>query len=121
VAGPQVTVEGADRLRRTLGTAGRKITKLAAANADVALGIVGAARPPRRTGRLAGSLSASSSDDEAVVSSGLVYAPVIEYGWAGHGIEATRFLRNAEESRRAATLKRYDRHCDDTVKTVKGV
>ena len=115
-----VTVHGADRLARTLNDAARKVKAMAAANRDVAAGIRNAAHPPVRSGRLASSLTATGTDTEATVSSGLVYAPVIEHGWARHNIEATNFLAQAETARRAETTKRYSDHCGDSIAGVKG-
>jgi hypothetical protein len=47
---------------------------------------------PKRTGRLASSVRAQPGRGEVAVASSLVYAGVIEHGWAAHGITAHPFL-----------------------------
>ena len=115
-----ITVRGVDRFQRTVGDAADQLRNLAVANRQVADGVRRAARPPRRTGRLAASLTVAASPTEATVSSGLVYAPVIEYGWAGHNIEPTGFLTEALDGRYAATVDVYGAVIDTAISNVKG-
>jgi phage gpG-like protein len=115
-----ITVRGADTLARTARAAARDLADLRAVNAAVARRIAAAANPPRRSGRLAASITPSSTATEAVVSSGLVYAPVQEYGWAAHGIEGRHFLQTAFDTQRAATVGAYDDAVNDAVRQIKG-
>jgi len=119
--GPTIEVRGADRLARTARAAARDLRDLAAANRRVADGIMRAARPPRRTGRLAASLTPSATATEATVSSPLVYAPVIEFGWPGHNIEATHFLADALDARYGPTVAIYADTVDQALAQVKGI
>ena len=115
-----ITIRGADRLARTTAAAADDIERLTAVNRKVADGIKAAANPPRRSGRLAGSLTAEATAGEATVSSGLVYAGVIEHGWAAHGISATNFLTEAARAKESASVKLYSDAVDDALKGVKG-
>lgn len=74
----KVEVKGADRLASTLTDASRELRAMAATNRAVASAILSAAHPPIDTGRLASSLTAEGTDTEAVVSSGVRYAPIQE-------------------------------------------
>lgn len=96
-----VQVIGADRLARTLLAAAEDLTHLDAATAKTSRAIQTRARTrtPKVSGRLASSLSATSTGTEAAVSSGVVYSAVIHYGWPGHNIRANPFLvPTAEET-----------------------
>jgi phage gpG-like protein len=119
--GVTIELRGADRLARTLAGAADDLRNLTAANRAAADGIARAAHPPRRSGRLASSITTSATATAATVGSSLVYAPVIEYGWAAHGIEATRFLTTAAENRKTATVGIYEDAVNDAVGSVKGV
>lgn len=90
----RVEVEGADTLARTLRGAADGLDELDGATAATGRLVKqrAAGKAPKLTGRLAGSLFVESSGDEVVVASDLVYAPVIHYGWAAHGIAAHPFL-----------------------------
>ena len=113
-------VDGADTLARTTAAAAKSLRDLTATNRAVAEGVAASASPPRRTGALAGSLSCSSSATESEVSSSLVYAGVIEYGWARHGIEATSFLTSAATGRDPASIDLYERAVNDALAKVRG-
>jgi hypothetical protein len=115
-----VTVKGADRFQRTAGRAARDLRDLTGVHRRVADRVRAAADPPRRTGALAASLVASATATEATVSSSLVYAPVIEHGWAGHGIEPARFLTRALEQTRTGTLDLYAAEANRAVASIKG-
>lgn len=118
--GLTIEVRGADRLTRTSYAAAKDVEDLTSVHQSVASGIKQAARPPRLTGRLAASITTEASATEATVSSGLVYAPVIEFGWPRHGIEATHFLTNALNARYAEIVNDYYDHVDGALADVKG-
>lgn len=116
------SVDGADRLARTLRTARAELVDLTATNRAVADAVAAAASAtaPRLTGALAGSLTVTSSATGSAVSSGLPYAGVIEYGWARHRIEPTLFLSSAAAGRDPASIDLYRRAVDDALAGVKG-
>ena len=93
-----VTVKGAKELRATMKQAGADMGEMKAAHARVAGIVAGAARPPRVSGRLAGSVRGAGQLRKAVVRAGgarVPYAGVIEYGWPARGIASDPFLRDA--------------------------
>lgn len=55
------------------------------------------AKAPKLTGRLAGSIQATNGTNEVTITagSGLEYAGVQEYGWAGHNIEGQHYMYRA--------------------------
>lgn len=95
-----VRVDGAARLQRTMRDAGRRLTRLRPAHRTAAQTISTAAarNAPRRTGRLAGSLTPTAGDDLATVASNQPSAGVIHWGWPGHNITANPFLTQAAEA-----------------------
>jgi phage gpG-like protein len=119
----QVVVEGMARFRVTLAAATARIqnpTKaLDTAGRLVAQG--GQVRAPVVTGRLAGSIRASTADGEAVIGSALPYAGVQEYGWAGHGIAAQPFLRPALDASEALVLRAMEADAQAALSIVKGI
>ena len=80
-------------------------TNLAAAG-DIARAIAAAA--PKVTGRLAGSFHATATREAGKVESDLVYAPVIEYGWAQHNIEPAHYVEEGVSAGTPAAERRYD-------------
>jgi hypothetical protein len=108
-----VRVEGARELRRELRALGADLGELTAANRRIAELVVPRARAMspntsgRGTGRLAESIAARATRTQARISSRLVYAPVIEYGWPAHGIEPTQFVQRAIEESRDAVVAAY--------------
>jgi len=110
---PAVTVDGADRLARTLRAAGRELADLTATNQRVAAGIVAVANPPRLTGRLAASLTPSATSTTATVTAaGVRYAVFVE--------ARTHFLARALEARATASLDLYADATDAALAKVKG-
>lgn len=94
MSGADVRVIGADTFRRTMGAAADDLGRMdRAADATGRLILTRArARAPKRSGRLSGSLTAKADGSDVAVGSGLVYAPVIHNGWAGHSIAPNPFL-----------------------------
>lgn len=63
---------------------------------------------PRRTGRLADSIRPGRAKAKAIVRAGsaaVPYAGVINYGWAGHNIDATHFLETALTNEQDAAVR----------------
>lgn len=95
---------------------------LTAANRAGAERIAAAASPPRKSGRLAASIQVTGAGPtEATVGSGLIYAPVIEYGWRAHGIEGRHFLASAADGQTTAVVDGYYRAVDGALAHVKGI
>jgi phage gpG-like protein len=92
-----VEVRGATTLAATMRLAALDLGDLGdAAQSGVAHVAQSArAKAPRRTGRLAGSISVHSSRNEAEASSGLVYAGRTHYGWPAVRQAAQPFLTDA--------------------------
>ena len=117
-----VTVVGDTRLRATLAVAAERLDHLETAGQSASRLIMQAARgrAPKRTGRLAGSLSADADGTEAEVSAGAVYAGVIHYGWAAHGISANPFLVPVAESTQSVWIRSYQAEVVAAISIVKG-
>ena len=94
--GAQVTVQGAETLHRTLATAQDELAHLDQSDNARLVQQRAQAKAPKRRGTLAASLVAKDlGKGHAVVSSDLIYAPVIHYGWAAHNIHPQPFLTEA--------------------------
>ena len=92
----QVTLEGDERLRATLKRAGDEMEHLDHGQDARLIAQRAQARAPKRSGTLARSIYAKDmSLGRAVVTSDLVYAPVIHFGWAAHHIAAQPYLTTA--------------------------
>lgn len=114
-----VRVDNLQQLRKNLRDVDRgalreiqQVTKRAAGIvAEEARGIA-----PRRTGRLAKSIRATTSGSLGVVRSPLPYAPIIEYGWPARGIPDRRFIGRALENKQDAVLRELERGFDAVAK-----
>ena len=94
----QVTVQGDETLRRTLAAAADDLESLDQSEGARLVQQRAQARAPKRSGTLARSVVARDlGHGTAAVLSELVYAPVIHYGWAAHGITPQPFLVSALE------------------------
>jgi phage gpG-like protein len=123
VSRARTEVIGATRLRATLAIAGAQLGHLDGATSATARLVQQRARgaAPKRSGRLAGSLVATSKGDEARVSSGVVYAGVQHYGWAAHGIRAHPFLVPVAEASTAIWRPFYVADVNRVLGHVKGM
>lgn len=119
--GLTVQVRGADTLARTAAAAADDLRDLAQVNRAAASAVASAARPPRRTGRLAASIGVQDvSATEATVGTSIVYGAVIEYGWPAHGIEARYYLADAADASWQTVQNLYADAVDDAIRHVKG-
>jgi HK97 gp10 family phage protein len=121
----KIVIEGADTLQRTLSAAGRDLADWASVNQAAAARLAqdAASRAPRRTGRLAGSIRATSDKRGGQVAAGgggVAYAKVQEYGWAGHNIRAQPYMRPALTDGRGEIVQLYADRVDHIVASVKG-
>jgi phage gpG-like protein len=118
VAGVKVEVKGADRLSRTLNAAARQLLDQTPANRAAGQELMATAmgRAPRRTGRLAGSITTLRADRvEVQVGSTVSYGSYQNYGTRHN--RATYFLTGALDS---LTTDAYADYADEVLATVKG-
>jgi hypothetical protein len=98
----QVRLIGSARLISTLGRAGKDIADMRAGFEEAGKIAAQAAKSiaPRRSGALAGSITSESGGrNTATLTSPLIYAAPIHWGWPAHNIAENPFLmRGAEES-----------------------
>ena len=122
MAEPKVELRGADELDRTLERAAKEIGDLEDADKAAAALIAreAARRAPRRTGKLAGSLKAGTVRGKPTVSSDLVYAPPIHYGWRARNIAPNRFLTEAADATERQWLAFYETDTQKALDKVKG-
>ena len=118
-----VEVEGADELARTLRRAADDFADLDDVNTAAGryLSTRAAAVAPRRTGRLAGSLRLEASRSTASVSSSVVYANPIHWGWAARNISAQPFLFSTATTHETQLVDFYRREIDRVLSTIHGI
>ena len=96
-----VTVRGAAEFDRSTRKAAVDLGEMKAAAAETAriVASAGAARAPRRTGRLAGSMRPGAlKGGTAIVRNPRPYAKPIHWGWPARRIAANPFLSDAATS-----------------------
>jgi hypothetical protein len=120
--GPQVRVEGARELRRTLRAAGDKLGDLKAVHQKVGGIVVARATgtAPRRTGRLAASVRAGRLASGVAVRSRLPYANPIHWGWPARGIAAQPFLSTAATDTEPTWIQVYEAEMERIVNSIRG-
>lgn len=123
MADVQVELRGVSRLRGTLERAEREIADMARANQDAAqiIASAAAARAPRVTGRLAGSLTGSRLKARATVTSTAPYAIVITEGYPPHNIAANPFVEAAATETQDQWMRSYDVELQRIADTIQGV
>jgi hypothetical protein len=75
---------------------------------------------PQRSGALVGSLRTPRAVSRARVSSSLIYAPVIHWGWPKHNIRRNRFVMRAAEQTRPQWMDEYERELQKLANSVEG-
>lgn len=122
MSGARVEVIGDKALSATLAIAAHRLGDMSGPGRAAASTVYGSARSrtPVRTGRLAGSLTRAVSDTEAVVSSGLVYAPVIHFGWRRHHIRPHPFLYSALDDTEPVVVRGYETRVQQVLAGVHG-
>jgi phage gpG-like protein len=118
----RVEVQGDTRLRATLALAAHRVQDMSEPGKAAGRVLVGSARAgaPVRTGRLAASVHADTSDTETVVASDLVYAPVIHFGWHRHHISPNPFLYRALDNTEPVVVAAYQARVRTVLAGVKG-
>jgi hypothetical protein len=100
------------------------IQDLKDANLQVAQAVLDAARPPRRTGRLAASERAAGTQAAAIVRAGgarVPYAGPIHWGWPLRNIAAQPWIQEAAESTEGRWLATYQHHIDTIIRAIEEV
>lgn len=94
MSAPRAEIVGADRLAATMHGAAGDLDDLSRPGTQAANLIAqrGRVEAPRRSGRLASSVTTTVDANEAEVSSGLVYANRTHWGYAAVGQAAQPFL-----------------------------
>ena len=117
----KIDMDGQDRLARTLKVAGDDLEEMTTAH-GAAAGIMASAvsaRAPRRTGRLASSVSATT-DKGAVVNVTAPYAGPIHWGWQTRGIPENRWATEAARATEPDWIGEYDKAVKAALGKVKG-
>ena len=125
MSGPQVRVEGAGTLRRTLRAATGNLDDLKDANARVSAMVAqwAAVTAPRRTGQLGGSVRGTRQAARAVINAGsasVPYAGVINYGWPARNIAAQPWMSQAAVNTQPSWLPIYQADVQKILDTVRG-
>lgn len=115
-----VTVVGDKMLAATLANAARQIADMAPTNRESAevVRARAASNAPKRTGRLAGSVRASSSSGEAVIAATAPYSAFVEYGH--QTVPARPFMRNALRDTQSTVVEKTNRRCQVAMAQVRG-
>jgi hypothetical protein len=120
MARAEVEIIGAARFSRTARAAADDIRDMHPAEAGRLVAARARAGAPKRSGRLAGSMTAGTDGGDVVVSSRLIYAPVIHNGWPGHNISANPFAARALTNSRGEIERIYAAEAQDALGNVKG-
>lgn len=117
-----IVLSGDDRLQRELVAGQRALADMKSTHAKAAQVIQRAALPgtPRRTGRLAASQKVTAGPTEGMVTSHLVYAPVIHWGWRAHNIDPQPWLSKAAQSSQPQWLNVYEREIERILSNCEG-
>lgn len=123
---PMFSVDGADRLRRTMRKAGVDMTRLKDAHREVADTVSARARgtaPKGPTGRLAASTRPGATQKAAIIRAGrksVPYAGPIHWGWPRRGIRAQPWLQEAATSTEPEWVGTYTNEIESLIAEVEG-
>ena len=117
-----VKVRGADEVARTLRAAADDLRNLDAVNREAGALVARTAQrgAPRRTGRLAASITVTAGPERVAVATGVVYAGVQEGGWARRGIRGRHYMRTGLQANQDAVLALYERAAAAAAAQVRG-
>lgn len=121
-----ISVQGANRLRRTLRQAGDDLHELRDAHATAAriAAQASAALAPKRTGTLSATVRGSGTKTAGVLRAGFAkvpYAGPIHWGWPSRGITPQPFLSDGAQSSEGSWLPVYESAVDGAIKKVRGI
>lgn len=122
-----IRVEGIDRLSSTLRALKSDLAEIAPPDAGRVIGTAAQQRAPKRTGRLAASMSSEADSGVVSVTFGAAHAGPLNFGVGPrsgmrgpHNIRATRFLTGTVADREAVWMNAYEKSAQDAVDRVKG-
>jgi phage gpG-like protein len=117
-----IQVQGAELLQSTLRDASDQLADMAAANVAIGNMVVNEARSlaPKRSGQLAGSVSATVGVGVIDVGADTPYAGPIHWGWPAHNIAAQPFIQEAIENTEEQSVQIYEDELNRVLSTVKG-
>lgn len=123
--GPELRVEGAANLRRTLRAATGNLDDLKDANARAGAMVAqwASVRAPRRTGALGASVRSGRQAKAAVISAGnasVRYAGVIHYGWPARHITPQPWISESAQETQPSWLPIYLDDVQNILNTVQG-
>lgn len=115
---PEITVQGVEKLTSTLHQAAEELSQMDTANAKAGSIIANAAkgRAPRRSGRLAGSISA----DRNGITISAPYAGPIHWGWPSRNIDPQPFAMEAARATEPQWIKFFEDEVQKALDNVKG-
>lgn len=123
---PVVVVHGARNLARTLREFGDGLDDLKDANASVSDYVAreSAARAPRKTGALSGSVRGSRQAAKAIVRAGsakVLYAGPIHWGWPARHIAPNRFIWDTAQDTQGQWIGDYEANIQRLADKVEGM
>lgn len=118
-----VAVKGLNETVRSLKKFGVEVKDLKAAFKRIGTNVVEKAqtKAPIKTGKLAGSIKASNTQNKATVRAGgarYPYAGVIHYGYPARNIEPHPFLSEAVEENRSESIDLLEQELGHLIKTL---
>lgn len=119
--GEGIEVRGGAELDRTLGKLAKDLTDLTDVNTKAAKALLASADPPRDSGALAASGSATADREGGTVGYDEIYAGVIHNGWPDHNIDAQPWLSEAATEHQTDLVDIYIDHIEDLVGQVHGI
>jgi hypothetical protein len=117
-----ITVDGADRLRATMGAAQRDIGDMSEAGGRTGSLIAsrGRAEAPVLTGALAGSVGTATHGNETEITSGLAYSNRTHWGYRRYNQAAQPFLWNPANDLQEQWMRYYEDEANHALAKVKG-
>lgn len=117
-----IEVRGSERLARTLKDAAGDLADLTDTHRQIGAGMLAAARSaaPKRTGRLAASITVTPKPQSIELAAGVPYAAVINYGSPRRGIRARPYLTGTVDHH-AAWIPLYKKGITAALKKVRGI
>jgi hypothetical protein len=113
-----IQVRGATEVRKALRQVGAGTRNMTAVHRAIAQGLLPQVAMRARhgqTGKLAGSFRVRASAAKASIGSGLVYAPVQEYGWPRRHITPSLALTDTVQAAGSEILAQYTRAVADVI------
>lgn len=124
MAGETIKILGLKELQRSLKNFQKDVKNAPRQiNAEAARLVRDTARQivPRRSGRLARSITPGASGTKSYVKTSLIYGPVIHFGWPRHHISPSPFLYNALDQRHDDIVDLYNKRLEELADKIKGL